>query len=56
MSIVKLYDGCRKFDFDADPAWKAVEARLEIPPGKEAVLVYRRAKWYNDNIVSPPLL
>jgi hypothetical protein len=43
---------CRKYDFSGDPRWREVEAKLEIPPGKEAVLLYRQAKWYKENIVS----
>ncbi|KAL4424798.1 hypothetical protein ABPG77_000838 [Micractinium sp. CCAP 211/92] len=53
----------RAFDWEGDEGWRAHRANTEIPPGKEALEVKVKAKWYKrqvdpefdvDWVVPPP--
>ncbi|PSC75824.1 molecular chaperone [Micractinium conductrix] len=40
----------RAFDFEGSEGWRAYRQNLEIPPGKEALEVKFRAKWYKREV------
>ncbi|KAL4437116.1 hypothetical protein ABPG75_004255 [Micractinium tetrahymenae] len=49
MSDAKLA-AFRAFDWEGDEAWRAYRANIEIPPGKEALEVKVKAKWYKREV------